>query len=306
MTKRFMEDLTELERSDPLKYVRPACLPPCLPPSHHPSLPPCHFLTAVTTYPPLLHSLPSSLPPSFSVSLLVSNDVLEYEILLFNTSNHERLPQNHTKNHALRLTYPSLPPSLPPFFSVSLLVSNDVLEYEISLLNTSNPERLEESEKMIRDAELNMKLNLLVRREGGREGGRVYRFLNTSDPERLEESEKMVRLNMKLNLLVRREGGREGGLWLLCLSSHTYLLTHTLPSLPPSLPPSLLQVLRVQREEVTMEQYVSMLVERVKRDQVCLPSLPLSLPPSFHPTFPSSNKSSLPPSPPSLSCSPST
>jgi len=67
---------------------------------------------------------------------------------------------------------PSLPPSLPRSLSVSLLVSNDVLEYEISLLNSQNPERLDESEKTIRDAELNMKLNLLVPREGGREGGR--------------------------------------------------------------------------------------------------------------------------------------
>ena len=32
MTKRFMEDLTELERSDPLKYVCPSFLPPSLPP----------------------------------------------------------------------------------------------------------------------------------------------------------------------------------------------------------------------------------------------------------------------------------
>eukprot|EP00624_Nannochloropsis_granulata_P002633 evm.model.NODE_23255_length_1036_cov_6.259653.1 len=64
--------------------------------------------------------------------------------------------------------------------NVSLLVSNDVLEYEISFLNTRNPERLDESEKMIRDAELNMKLNLLVKREGkrkeGREGGREGRL----------------------------------------------------------------------------------------------------------------------------------
>ncbi|EWM20509.1 hypothetical protein Naga_100235g13 [Nannochloropsis gaditana] len=73
--------------------------------------------------------------------------------------------------------------------NASLLVSNDVLEHELSLLAASNPEKLLESERVIREAELNMKLNLLV--------------------------------------------------------------------------------LRVQREEITIDQYVSTLVERVKRDKVC-------------------------------------
>lgn len=39
---------------------------------------------------------------------------------------------------------------------------NEVLEHELSLLAASNPEKLLESERVIREAELDMKLNLLV------------------------------------------------------------------------------------------------------------------------------------------------
>lgn len=52
-----------------------------------------------------------------------------------------------------------------PFYvcSAALLISNDVLEHELALLKSQNPDKIDENDLVIREAELNMKLNLLVR-----------------------------------------------------------------------------------------------------------------------------------------------
>lgn len=58
--------------------------------------------------------------------------------------------------------------------SVALLVSNDVLEHELALLKQApggGPDALDENDRAIREAELNMKLNLLVRGRCGLCGG---------------------------------------------------------------------------------------------------------------------------------------
>ena len=121
--------------------------------------------------------------------------------------------------------------------SVALLVSNDVLEHELALLKQApggGPDALDENDRAIREAELNMKLNLLVRGRCGLGGGGsvggvmcVYIFARPSNP-------------------------------------HDYNTPkpHTQNTTPYE------QVLRVQREEISIEQYMGMLTERIKRDQV--------------------------------------
>jgi len=146
---RFQE-LTELERADPLKCVRTCAGVVVLSSSYRIVGPRRPFFDFVRGWNLSWDARPVHPKPSLS-------------------PQHILFPHNTT----IPPRHPTLKPPpkshTPPTkkHSVALLVSNDVLEHELTILKSHNPEKLDENDLAIRDAELNMKLGLLVRFYGG-------------------------------------------------------------------------------------------------------------------------------------------
>lgn len=98
-----------------------------------------------------------------------------------------------------------------------------MLEHELSLLAASNPEKLLESERVIREAELNMKLNVLVSLRRGEPGytekreGRQFNIENGAKEEKEGERHEGARSRVTKGDCEGEEGNEEASVRLTSL-----------------------------------------------------------------------------------------